>query len=83
MNLSAPVVADESVADGEMRGFDERGTLIVSMRYTPVFERTIGTEDDEREVHRWHISPAGVRRIAAIGAWSIIGDGSHPTQGNA
>lgn len=80
---SSPIVADPTLPDGRLDGFSATGALLVSLQYMPVFKRLVGTEDDQRDVASWHVSPGGARRIAAISAWNTIACPRHPTHGNA
>lgn len=82
MMASTPLVADSALPDGQLDGYGVAGTLIVSLQYMPVFKRLVGTEDDEREVSQWHISPGGARRMAAISAWRTTAP-HWPTMGSA
>lgn len=77
------VVTDPELPDGRLDGYGASGALIVSLKYIPNFERLVGTADDEREVATWHVSPGGVRRIAAVAAWNSQMYPRHPTAGNA
>lgn len=83
MDINAPIVSDPSLADGQLDGYSASGALICSLKYIPVFERLYGTEDDEREVASWHVSPGGIKRIAAVAAWNACQFPRHPTAGNA
>lgn len=84
MSASTPcIVIDHELPDGMMNGMGADGELIVSMRYMPKFERLVGTQDDESEVHTWRVSADSARRIAAISAWNSYEAPDHPTAGSA
>lgn len=80
---TAEIIPDDTIADGELRGFSADGRLIISMQYMPVFRRLSGDENDPRSVTAWRVSHAGARRIAAISAWNAMRGPMHPTAGNA
>lgn len=70
MFATSSIFTDTTLADGIINGYNERGVLIVSLRYMPTVERILGRLHDEADVKSWHVSPEGARRIAAIYAWN-------------
>ena len=73
MKTDACIIADDSLPDGQMRGYTASGALIVEIVYVPVFKRLLGTSDDEAAVKLWRVCPAQAARIAAVGAWRQMG----------
>ena len=64
---------DNDVPDGEYVGVAADGRVIVRKTYAPVFARLVGTAEDEDLVVEWRTSPAGARRMMAVGLWMAGG----------
>ncbi len=83
MNVTAEIIADDTIANGELRGFSADGVLILALQYMPVFRRISGSETDHRKITTWRVSPQGARRIAALSAWNAVREPRYPTAGSA
>lgn len=74
------LISDATIPDGQFDGLSAEGVVIVRTVYTPVYERLIGTQEDEAQVVEWRTSPRGIKRLAAAQVW--VANGAH-TWGNA